>query len=225
MSAPAPINEPEPMNVIITNDLKIEFKNILIKYLDDRIFKEDKINSWMNEILKDAKEYFIKKYPDYDIFLHCYICSKTVYFSSKVSSISINDIDWSDCVTFYTDNLFSTIYFFFFKHYDLNYSLEEFENQIIQKGNELLEKYLDGRKYDKDQVTTYNNNIINEHSEYIVEKNNQLRAMLLSEIYQKPLQGKYFFKYLVHGKNICSKIIQTYTTDNLTCCHYIFFFK
>ena len=45
MSAPAPINEPEPMNVIITNDLKIEFKNILIKYLDDRIFKEDKINS------------------------------------------------------------------------------------------------------------------------------------------------------------------------------------
>ena len=71
----------------MTNDLKEEYKNILEKHLDGRTIKEDKITSWMNNILEDAKEYFVKKYQDYDLFLYVYVCPRTVYFYSYTSSI------------------------------------------------------------------------------------------------------------------------------------------
>ena len=60
MSSAPPINSEISINKQITNDLKKAFKDILEKYLDERILKEDKINSWMDNILADTKEYFTK---------------------------------------------------------------------------------------------------------------------------------------------------------------------
>jgi hypothetical protein len=54
----APINQELPIIQQITNDLKKEYKNILEKHLDGRIITENKINSWMNNILIEAKNYF-----------------------------------------------------------------------------------------------------------------------------------------------------------------------
>ena len=64
----------------MTNDLKKAYKEILEKYMDDRDFNENKILNWVNNILIDAKDYFIKKYPNYDLFLYCYACPKNVFF-------------------------------------------------------------------------------------------------------------------------------------------------
>ena len=50
-----------PINKRIDEDLKKEFKTILQKHLEGRTIKEDKINSWMDNALQDAQEYFIKK--------------------------------------------------------------------------------------------------------------------------------------------------------------------
>ena len=47
----------------IETDIKNYYKQILKKHLEDRIIKEEKIKSWMNNILIDSKEYFINKYP------------------------------------------------------------------------------------------------------------------------------------------------------------------
>ena len=225
-AAPAiPVQNEPPINVKITNELKNKYKEILIKHLNGRLFKEDKIYSWINNILLDAKEYFITKYPDYDLFLYSYICPKNVYFTSKCYSISIQNIDWVDFVHFSTDNLYSVLYFFFYKHYNLDYSLEENESEIIQKGNEILIKYLEDRKYDKDKCNKYSRDINNEHIDFILTKDNKFRTFFLNEIYKNPIQNKYFYKYLTYGKEIYSKIIQTYSNDYLTCCHYVFFFK
>ena len=60
MSEAAPIGL--PINKQINEDLKKEYKIILEKHLKGRVLKEDKINSWMDNILIEAKEYFIKKY-------------------------------------------------------------------------------------------------------------------------------------------------------------------
>ena len=60
MSTAPPTASETPINKQITNDLKVAFKTILEKYLGGRTIKEDKIKSWMNNILTDAKEYFIK---------------------------------------------------------------------------------------------------------------------------------------------------------------------
>ena len=128
MSEAAPINI--PINKQIDNDLQNEYKAILEKHLSGRVIKEDKINSWMDNILIEAKEYFIKKYPDYDLFLFVYTCPKTIFFYGYNYSISLKDIDWCDCVNLSTDDLFGSLYFFFCKKRNLDYQIEAYENEI-----------------------------------------------------------------------------------------------
>ena len=209
----------------INEDLLKAYKDILIKHLDERTLKEDKVNSWMDNILEEAKEYFIKKYPNYDLFLYIYICPNNVFFRSYNSSISLIDSDWSYSVDLKTDYLYSILYFFYYKHFNLNYTLENCENEIIQKGNELLAKYLEGRKYNYDKINIYSQSIINEHMDFILKKEKGLRAYFLNEIYENPIQNKFYFKYLSYGKEYYSKIFQTYVNDSLTSFHYVFFFK
>ena len=179
----------------------------------------------MNNILIETKEYFNKKYPDYDLFLYIYVCQKNVYFSSKYTTISILNSDWISSINFQTYYLFSVLYYFFYKCVNLNYSLDEYENEIIQKGNELLSKYLDERKYNPDKIVNYSKNINDEHVDFILNKEKCLRCFLLNEIYVNPIKGKFYFKYLSYGKEIYMRLFQTYTNDSLTSYHIVFFFK
>ena len=225
MSSAPPTASEMPINKQIANDLKTSFKAILQKYLDGRTIKEDKINSWMNDILTDAKEYFIKKYPEYDLFLDIYVYPRNVYFNSKSTSISILNIDFNDVVEFCTDNLYSVLYIFFYKHINLDYELERYENKLIQKESETLRKHLEDRKYGK-ECGNYNNYINDDLISFILnEEKSSIRCFFLSEIYQNPIQSKYYYKYLSHGKQIHTKIIQAFNNDSLTCYHYLFFFK
>ena len=222
MSKPAPLAI--PISKQISDDLEEEYKKLLEKHLFGRIIKEDKINSWMDNILADAKEYFIKKYPNYDLFLFVFICPSNLYFRSNNHSICIKGKDWSNVVSLQTDDLYGCIYFFFYQKYKFDYQIESYENEIIQKGGDLLKKYLEDRKYGK-ELENYLKYINEEYSDFIFSKNKYLRCFLLSHVYQIPIPGKYYFKYLSHGKNIYSKFVQTYENDSFNCCHYLFFFK
>jgi hypothetical protein len=224
-SAPSPAIPNESLKDKITNDLRKAYNEILEKHLDGRTIKEDKINSWMNNILIEAKDYFIKKYPDYSIFLYNTVYPRNIYFRSNATSISIPNTDWVDCISFTTDNLYSILYFFFYKNTNLDYNVEEKENEIIQKGNNLLQKHLDDRKYNYDKIASYNENINKEHIEFILKTEKSVRCFCLNEIYQIPIQSKYYFKYISYGKEISSKIFQTYINDSLIAYHSLFFFK
>ena len=222
MSEAAPINI--PINKQIDNDLKKEYKAFLEKHLSGRAIKEDKINFWIDNILSDAKEYFIKKYPNYDLFLFVFVCPKNVYFYGNSYSISIIDIDWCDSTEFQNEDLYSCMYFFYYKKYNFDYQIESYENEIIQKGSDISKKYLQDRNYGK-ECNNYTKYINQEYCDFILTKCDTLRCYFLNHIYQNPIQGKYYFKYLSHGKNIYSKFVQTYENDSLNCCHYLFFFK
>ncbi len=225
MEAPKPAEaSSEEMKTEILQNLQKEFKKIVENHLDGRVYNEDKIKKWVNNILSECKEYFSIKYPSYDLFLFCIVNEKGVYYRQNVLYASIITSDGGDFVDLETEFLYVTLRFFYFKHYELDYSLDDIESDIIKKGNELLFKYLDGKKYDYDKVDEYNRNINKEHIIYILEKEKDLRCYLLTRIFKNPIK-KYFFKYLVHGKNIYSKIFQNYTNDSLTCCHDVFFFK
>ena len=224
-AAPTLENQETPINMKITKDLQMKYKEILAKHLDERKIKEEKVYSWMDNVLIDAKEYFIKKYPEYDIFLYVYICHKDVYFYANSYSISLTNIDWVSSATLSTDDLYSTIYFFFFKHYNLNYSLDNYESEIIKKGNDILIKHLEERKYNYNKLSEYNTNINNEHCDFILKKENKCRCFFLTQTFQNPIKNKFYYKYLTHGKDIYSKIIQTYSNDSLVSFHYVFFFK
>ena len=223
MTAPPPSGE-LPKNKQITNDLKEEYKTILEKHLDGRTLKEDKINSWMNNILSDAKEYFLKKYPDYNLFLYIYVCPRDVYFYSYTSSISVADTDWNDSIVFTTDNLYSCLYFFFYEECNLNYEIEDYENLIVQNGNEILKKYLQDRNYGE-ECKKYNEYIINEYIDFILNKEKYLRCYFISRILKNTEKNKYFYKYISLGKKIYSKIIYIYENDSLVCMLNSFFFK
>ena len=223
MSA-APVDSELPIYKQITNDLSKAYKDILIKYLDERILKEDKVYIWINNILNDAKNYFVQKYPDYDLFIFINVCPINIYFYSGSYSISSPNIDWCNYVCLKTDHLYCSLFFFFYKHYDLNYNIDEHEALIIQEGNEILKNILKDKKFGND-CKKYNKKINSEHPNYVVQIEDKLRCLFINEIYQNPIQGKYYFKYLSHGKDIYSKIFQTYDNDSLTCNHYLFFFK
>ena len=225
MSTAPPTASEIPINKQITNDLKVAFKAILEKYLGGRAIKEDKIKLWMNGILTDAKEYFIKKYPKYDLFLDVYVYPRNVFFYTKSTSICLPNIDLSDLVDFVDDNLYCVLYYFFYEHVELNYELENYENTLLQKESETLKKYLEDRKYGK-ECSKYNGYINDDLTSFILnEEKSSIRCFFLSEIYQNPIQSKYYYKYLSHGRQIYTKIIQAYNNDSLTCYHYLFFFK
>ena len=227
MDAAKPISfsTQNPINKEINSDLLKTYKDILFKYLDDRSYKEDKVKIWAKNILEEAKEYFIKKYDNYNLFLLIAIYPRNVYFRSGTTSISVENIDWCDLVDFKSNNIYAVLYFFFYQNCELTYSLENYESEIIKKGNEILLKHLDERKFNYDKILEYNTRINDEFVNTILEKENKLKAFLVSEIYQNPLKDNYFFTYLNHGKQIYSKIFHNYVNDSLTCCHSLYFFK
>ena len=66
---PISFSTQNPINKEINSGLLKIYKDILINYLDDRSCKEDKVKIWAINILEEAKEYFIKKYANYNLFL------------------------------------------------------------------------------------------------------------------------------------------------------------
>ena len=208
----------------IENDLKQEYKKILLKHLDGREYKEEKIKSWIDNILVEAKEYFEKKYPVYNLFLYCNACEKKkVSFRQNGDCIGLHKSYAENCWVINIEGLYATLRFFFYKDCNLTYSLDNIESDIIQKGDEVLSKYLDERKFIYEKLDGYNNSINKEHIDFIFEKEKCLRCYLLNQIFKNPIGGKFCFKYLSHGKNIYSKIFQTYVNDSLISHHSIFF--
>jgi len=223
-----PAKPAKNVNKILKNnlfdDLQEEYKKILNKHLDDRTYNENKIKNWMNYILLDAKEYFIKKYPDYDLFILCFICDMKTYLIERNDNICIVKTDGSYIVKFENDNLYCSLHYFFFKKQNLNYSLVGIEADIIKKGNQLLFKYLEDRKFNYDKNNKYSENINNEHNNFILEKISGLRLFVINRIFKNPI-SKFDFTYISHGKDIYKSIFQNYQNNSLICTHDLFFFK
>ena len=170
-----------PREIMIDN-LKINYEKILIKYLDGRSYNENKIKNWIDNILSHAKDFSIKNYPDYDIFLYCFIAQKNICFYSNDGNISITKTDWSGIAIFRSDNINCELRFFIYKHYTLDYSINSFESEIFTKGNELMIINLEDNKYNTEKNDSYIKKINNEHVDYIVSLNNKLRCYVVSYI-------------------------------------------
>ena len=91
------------------------------------------------------------------------------YYSSH-DSISNHNTGLNSYVVFSTDTIYSRINYFCYKHVELNYYPEKYENEIIQKGNEIMRKYLQGKKTFEEECDDYNNDINSEHINFILSK-------------------------------------------------------
>ena len=140
----------------------------------------------------------------------------------------MNKVDKTDEESFAeyaADTFYCILRFFFFKHFDLNYNIEQSEDEVVRKGDEIIRKFLEGREYTPENANKYNRDITYEYANFIAKKIKNPRMLTINKIYKKPIDGKYFYKYLCHGKNIYSKIIQTYESEYLQCVLFAFFFK
>ena len=174
MSAPLPSNSDKIIKDKMEDDLKKVYKELLKKYLEDKLLEKDSVNSSIDNILIEAKEYFIKKYPDYDLFLYIFIYPRKTDFRVNSRCISLVNSDSSKYIDFQNKHLHSVFFFFFYKHTNLNYNLDEFENEIIQKGNEILKKYLDIKNYDRNFLEHYNTIVNSENITFILTKEKKL---------------------------------------------------
>ena len=226
MEAPKPALDSIPTQKNVMHDyLEENFKKILNKYLDDRTYNENKIKNWIKDILLDAKEFSKKAYPDYDIFIYCFIAQRNVDCNSVSNQILIIETDGGYLTDFKNDSIYCELRYFYFKHYQLDYSLDTFESDIILKANELMVKYLEDRKFNHDKNIGYINNIKNEYLDYIWSINNKLRCMAIIYIFKTPIKGKYYFDYLAYGKDIYKTLFHCYQNDSLLCLNETFFFR
>ena len=131
MEAPVPdINN----KINIINDLKEQYSNILTKYLVDRVYNENSVKKWTNDILLEAKEYFIQKYSDYNLYLYCLISEAKTPFSQDYSCIFNGSNDIMSWVDFKNDSITCVLSIMIFKINNLDDSINDFESNIIKKG-------------------------------------------------------------------------------------------
>jgi len=224
MEAPVPdINN----KINIINDLKEQYSKILTKYLVDRVYNENSVKTWTNDILLEAKEYFIQKYSDYNLYLYCLISEAKTPFSQDYSCIFNGSNDIMSWVDFKNDSITCVLSIMIFKINNLDDSINDFESNIIKKGNEIIIKYMENRKFSPTHNITLINNITKEHNDFIIEKvgNKMVRTFSICRIFQNPLDGKYDFNYTCYGKDIYRVIFLNYQNDFLICDYELFFFK
>ena len=166
-------------------------------------------------------EYLIK----YKVFLFCFITDRNVSFNSNDRHISVVNTDGSGYANFKSDDIYCDLIYFPFKKYNLDYNLDTFESDILTYGNDTMVKYLEDRKYNSDKNKNYIDNINIEHFDYILKIFNKLRCFATTYIFQTPIKGKYYFNYIIYGKNIYKTMFQSYQNDSLFCIHNTFFFK
>ena len=93
-------------------DLINKYREILKIHLEGRTFKVDKIKSWLNNILIDAKEYFIQKYQNYDLFLFTQMRPQTLVYRSNSSGILYNITDSYYFVDYENADFYCVLSFF-----------------------------------------------------------------------------------------------------------------
>ena len=167
MEAPVPdINN----KINIINDLKEQYSKILTKYLVDRVYNENSVKKWTNDILLEAKEYFIEKYSDYNLYLYCLISEAKTPFSQDYSCIFNGSNDIMSWVDFKNDSITCVLSIMIFKINNLDDPTNDFESNIIKKGNEIIIKYMENRKFSPTHNITLINNITKEHNDLLLKK-------------------------------------------------------
>ena len=211
----------ENIRDIISEDLKIKGKELLIKHLDGRIYKEDKVNEWIENILNDCENYFKEKYSSYHLFMLCEVCSINTYFNGSSKGLLASQENYVFPV-FKTDELFSRFHLFFFTNFTSieNSSLEP---KILSYGNKLLYEIFDERKYDA-KMDDYRSRFNNEFNTYFHNLDCKKRVYNITYAFQKPLKD-FSYNYRTISPYNLIRIIQTFFTKDTEIYHYLFIFS
>ena len=212
----------ENIRDIMEEDLVKKGKELLSKHLDGRNYIEDKVEEWIKNILDEYEKYFKEKYPSYNLFMFCSVCSKSTYFNRNKASICVSSKEESVSSIFKTDDIFSCLDLFFFKAFKSipNFSIEP---KIISFGNKLLYEIFDERKYDS-KMDNYCKRFNDEFESYFLKLDRKRRVLDLTYAFKKPMKN-FSYLYKAISRYHLSKIIQTFITRDAEIYHYSFIFS
>ena len=105
----------ENIRDIIKEDLKKKGQELLIKHLDGRNYKEDKVDIWIKNILNEFEKYFKEKYSSYYLFFFCFVCSKKTFFYKDNRIICVSSKETNGNSIFKSNEIYSCLEFLFLK--------------------------------------------------------------------------------------------------------------
>ena len=213
------IKEEKSLKDKIKDDLTKKGKEILKTHLDGRSYNEPKVNDWIQRILEEFEQYFYQKYSSYNLFSFCFVCSKKTYFYNKDRSILINDKEDSNNVAFSTDDLYSSLKFFFFKNFTSN-PCPLLEPRVISYGNKLLYEIFDERKFGE-FLSDCCGKLNNEINEYLLEIDKSRKCLNITYAFKKPLKD-FSYNFKMKASYDMARIIQTFMTSETEIWHFLF---
>ena len=187
--------------------------------MDGRGYKEEKVNEWIKLINEDFEKYFYKKYPEFNLFVFCLVCSKNTLYYCADKSILLKDEEAQDSSTFSTDDLHSVLYFFGFKNFTSTANAF-LEPRIISLGNKLLYEIFDERKFGK-SLTDCCVRINEELNNSILEVDRRRRCLNITFAFKKPLKD-FSYNFKIKSSFDLSRIIQTFFTPDIEVYHLLF---
>ena len=181
------------------NNLNEKISQILSKYLEDRNYLENKIINWMDAILQDCEQLFMK-YKDYKTFINVIIIDKNKSQSHRGGNYNRRSSNTFK-VAYQSNTIKSTVYISMFykkinrNKYNLSEALKSIEKQFLNLAEGRSLKVFKEKYYE-----TFKNNVkVENYIPYIflyISKN--------EEIYSKRI-------IIVNGdktENILSKIVK-----------------
>ena len=204
---------------IMRKDLMKKGEEILKRHLDGRGYKEEKVNEWIKTINEDFEKYFYEKYPKFNLFVFCLVCSKNTLYYCDDKSILLTDEEAQDTSVFNTDDLHSVLYFFSFKNFSSTANAF-LEPRIISLGNKLLYEIFDERKYGK-ALTDCCVRLNKELNKSILEVDRRRRCLNMTFAFKKPLKD-FSYNFRMKSSFDLARIIQTFFTADTEVYHLLF---
>ena len=212
-------NENESTKDVMRKDLIKKGIEILRKHLDGRSYKEEKVYDWINFIINDFESYFYQKYPSYNLFSFCFVCSKFSFYLTDNKSILAIEEAGSKAV-FSTNDIHSAISFFFYKNF-VSFPSPYLEPKLIKLGNKLLYEIFDERKFTmglQDLCIRFNKEI---GTNILEMSSGRRRCLIITYAFKKPAK-EFCFNYRTKRGFDVARIIQTLITDDIEIWHFLF---
>ena len=201
---------------IMKNNIKKECKKILEKYFEDREYNENKVNLWKEYCLEEIIKFLSSNHKEFGFVILIIITHLTEFsgsYRSNCLDISRNKTDSCISEEIQTKTMYIGLRIIFFKIYysKINY-IENIEENIFLKINDILTKNLENKKYSDEIASTYSKKIVNDLSTFLLEKKSKPCCFFQCNIIQKPINIILDYK-IINFKYM--PLMASYSNDSL----------
>ena len=196
---------------IMKINIKKECKKILEKYFEGREYDEDKVNLWKEYSLEEITNYLNSNYKDFG-FIISLIVINTTACGGQCIPVERKNTDDNLIECFDTKGMRSQINIQFFKIYKSEIRhIENINETILLKMNDILINKLENKKYSYEIATKGLEEIVVDINKFLLERKPLPCSYAICYLSKKPMKFKFTYK-VINLKYI--PIMTTYSNDS-----------